>query len=83
MPEVTARAKKIQQAEVLPIYRPGDRLIVELMFVYYEVTVQRCEMRAGSPWLYGVGEGFALAFPAERVRGRLAPGESAGWTDAA
>jgi hypothetical protein len=79
---VKAHAKN-RTADVLPIYRPGDRLLVVLTLVYYEVTVQQVEMRKGGLWLYGAGEGFALAFPAESVRGRLAPGESAGWTDAA
>jgi hypothetical protein len=65
--------------EVRPIYRRGDRVLVELPSGYYVLVVQSSEVVAGDVWLYGKGNDFYLPFPARRVVRRLAPGEVFTW----
>ena len=42
------------KAEVRPIYRKGDRVLVELPFGYCDVIVEGCEVEGGRLRLYGV-----------------------------
>jgi hypothetical protein len=66
-------------AEVRPIYRRGDRVLVELESGFYYLTVLLSEVIAGELWLYGAGPGFVKTFPAGCIVRRLAPGEDITW----
>lgn len=62
-------------AEVRPIYRRGDRVLVELDSGLYDLIIQTSEVVGGELWLYGKGPGFIKTFPAKCVVRRLSPGE--------
>ena len=66
-------------AEVCPIYRKGDRVLVELESGFYDVVIHVSEVIAGELWLYGVGPGFIKTFPAWCIVRRLTPGEDLRW----
>jgi hypothetical protein len=66
-------------ADVRPIYRKGDRVLVELESGFYDLTIQSSEIIAGELWLYGAGPGFIKTFPAGCIIRRLAPGEDINW----
>jgi hypothetical protein len=72
-----------QVAEVRPIYRRGDRVLVKLPFGYCEVVIQGYEMRRGTLWLYGRGPGSLVAFPMKKVRYRPSPYHVLGWPESA
>lgn len=72
-------AKRKRKAEVISLYRAGDRVLVEQLCVCYEVTVRHSEFRDGRLWLYGAGVGCAMVFPAAQVIRRLGPGEAVAW----
>lgn len=69
-----------KRAEVRPIYRKGDRVLVELESGLYDLVIQVSEIIAGELWLYGAGPGFIKTFPAVCVVRRLAPGEDLTWS---
>jgi hypothetical protein len=69
-------------AEVRPIYRKGDRVLVELESGLYELTILSAEVIAGDLWLYATGTGFVKTFPAGCIVRRLAPGEDITWPGA-
>jgi hypothetical protein len=46
---------------VRPIYRKGDRVLVEPPFGYCDVLVEWCEVEGGRLRLYGVCGGWASA----------------------
>jgi hypothetical protein len=69
-------------ADVRPIYRKGDRVLVELDSGFYDLTILLSEVVAGELWLYGAGAGFVKTFPAGRIVRRLAPGEDLTWPGA-
>jgi len=66
-------------AEVRPIFRRGDRVLVKVPFGYCEVTVLRYQVIGGQLWLHGTSAGSTMSFPIHKIRGRLAPNESLGW----
>lgn len=66
-------------AEVRPIYRRGDRVLVELESGFYDLTIQSSEIIAGELWLYGAGPGFVKTFTAGCIVRRLAFGEDFTW----
>ena len=66
-------------AEVRPIYRKGDRVLVELESGLYDLTIRSSEVIAGELWLYGAGPGFIKTFSAECIVRRLAPSEVFAW----
>ena len=66
-------------ADVRPIYRKGDRVLVELESGFYYLTILSSEVIAGELWLYGAGLGFVKTFPAGCIVRRLAPGEDLIW----
>ncbi|MBV8857895.1 MAG: hypothetical protein JOZ02_13255 [Acidobacteria bacterium] len=66
-------------ADVRPIYRKGDRVLVELESGFYDVVIHVSEFIAGELWLYGIGPGFIKTFPAGCIVRRLAPGEALTW----
>lgn len=66
-------------APVASIYRPGDRVLVDYFPGFYEVIIQRSEIKRDGLWLYGVAGAVALSFPARQVAARLAPGEKLDW----
>ena len=66
-------------AEVRPIYRTGDRVLVKIPFGYCEMVVQGFETRDGALWLNGRVWGFYVCFPMRRIKGRLAPYQVMGW----
>lgn len=72
-------AAKGRGAEVRPIYRRGDRVLVEMEDGFYDLTIQLSEIIDGALWLYGAGTGFIKTFPAECIVRRLAPGEDFTW----
>lgn len=75
-------AAKGELAGVRPIYRKGDRVLVELESGLYDLTIQSSEIIAGELWLYGAGPGFVKTFPAGCIVRRLAPGEDLIWPGA-
>jgi len=66
-------------ADVRPIYRKGDRVLVELESGLYDLVIQSAEAIAGEVWLYGAGPRFVKTFPARCIVRRLAPGEDLTW----
>lgn len=76
-------AAKGTLADVRPIYRMGDRVLVKLPFGYCEVVIQSYEVRDGALWLHGLGPGALVSFPMKKVRYRLSPHHILGWPDSA
>jgi hypothetical protein len=66
-------------AEVRPIYRKGDRVLVELPSGYYVLMIQASEVVAGELWFDGESSEFGTSFPARSIIRRLAPGEVFNW----
>jgi hypothetical protein len=66
-------------AEVRPIYRKGDRVMVKLPSGFYVLVIQASEFIAGELWLDGHSAEFGTSFPARCVVRRLAPGENFTW----
>lgn len=64
---------------VRPIYRRGDRVLVELDSGFYDLIIKSSEVIAGEVWLYGAGPAFVKTFTADCIVRRLAPGESLEW----
>lgn len=62
-------------ADVRPIYRLGDRVLVELPSGFYQLVVQSAKIADGELWLDGKAAEFYTTFPARLVIRRLAPGE--------
>lgn len=70
------------EADVRPIYRRGDRVLVELESGFYDLTILSSEIISGELWLYGAGTGFVKTFPAWRIIRRVARGEDLTWPGA-
>ena len=66
-------------AEVRPIYRTGDRVLVELPSGYYVLVIQASEVVADELWFDGESPEFGTSFPARSIVRRLAPGEVFNW----
>jgi hypothetical protein len=66
-------------AEVRPIYRIGDRVLVELESGFYDLIIRSSEIIGRELWLYGEGPGFVKTFPAGCIIRRLARGENFTW----
>lgn len=66
-------------ANVRPIYRREDRVLVELESGLYDLKILLSEIIAGELWLYGAGPGFVKTFPARCIVRRIAPGEDLTW----
>jgi hypothetical protein len=66
-------------AEVRPIYRRGDRVLVELPSGYHVLVIQASETIAGEMWFDGESSEFGTSFPARSIVRRLAPGEVFNW----
>jgi hypothetical protein len=73
-------AAKGELAEVRPIYRRGDRVLVELPSGFYVLTVQSSEIIYGELWLYAKVSGVTMPLPATCIVRRLAPGETFTWS---
>ena len=69
------------KAEVRPIYRKGDRVLVELPFGYGDVVIEGAEVEGGRLRLYGVCGGLGIRFTAEAVVCRLARHQIVSWRD--
>lgn len=65
--------------KVRPIYREGDRVLVEMPSGYYVLVIQASEIIDGELWLDGNSSEFSTSFPARRVIRRLKPGERLTW----
>lgn len=65
---------------VCPIFRKGDRVLVELPPDFYVVLIQSWEIIGGELWLHAKVKGFTIPFPATKVVRRLAPGEVFTWS---
>jgi hypothetical protein len=61
---------------VRPIYRRGDRVLVELPSGKYLLLIEAAEIIGGELWLEGKASEFSKLFPARCVIRRLKPGES-------
>lgn len=58
-------------ADVRPIFRKGDRLLVKFPFGSCEMVVQRHAIKSGRVWLYGMCYGFVVLFFASQVIRRI------------
>jgi hypothetical protein len=72
-------AAKGKIAEVRPIYRTGDRVLVELPSGFHVLVIQASEVVAGELWFDGESSKFGTSFPARSIVRRLAPGEVFNW----
>lgn len=68
-------------AEVRPIYRKGDRVLVEMPFGYCDVIIEGSEVEGGRTRLYGVCGRMGIRFTAEAVVCRLAWDQVLSWRD--
>lgn len=68
-------------AEVRPIYRKGDRVLVEMPFGYCDVIIEGSEFEDGRLRLYGVCGKLAVRFTAEAIVRRLARHQVLSWRD--
>jgi hypothetical protein len=68
-------------AEVRPIYRKGDRVLVELPFGYCDVIIEGSEVEGGRLRLYGVCGGWGIRFTADAVACRLGRHQVLSWKD--
>ena len=66
-------------AEVRPIYRRGDRVMVELPSGFYQLVILSSKIVGGELWLDGEWLGFGTSFPARCIVRRLEPGEAFTW----
>jgi hypothetical protein len=66
-------------AEVRPIYRKGDRVLVKLPSGIYHLVIQSAEIIGSELWLEGKASEFSMSFPAKCVVRRLRPGEPFTW----
>ena len=66
-------------AEVRPIYRRGDHVLVELPSGFYVLVIQASEVVASELWFDGKSSEFGTSFPARSIVRRLAPGEVFNW----
>jgi hypothetical protein len=73
-------AAKGELAGVRPIYRKGDRIVVELSPDVYVLLVQSWEIIGGELWLHAKVGSATIPFPATKVIRRLAPGEIFTWS---
>jgi hypothetical protein len=67
--------------EVRPIYRKGDRVLVELPFGYCDVVVEGSEIKDGRVWLYGACGSLGVRFTPKAVVRRLARHQVVSWRD--
>lgn len=65
-------------ADVRPIYRKGERVLVHLPSGYYGLVIHASDVFDGEVWFYGKGAGI-MPFPSTRIVRRLAPDESLVW----
>lgn len=61
--------------DVRPIYRRGDRVLVELWPWFYILMIESWEVIQDELWLHCKIRDSAIAFPASCVMRRLAPGQ--------
>lgn len=61
---------------VRPIYRRGDRVLVELPSGKYQLMIEAAKIISGELWLEGKASEFSKFFPARCIVRRLMPGES-------
>lgn len=73
-------AAKGKPADVHPIYRKDDRVLVHLPSGYYGLVIHASEVIDGKLWYYGKGLGI-MPFPATSIVRRLAPDEDLIWPD--
>ncbi len=66
-------------ADVRPIYREGDHVLVRLPSGIYHLVIQSAEIIGGELWLAGKAPEFSKSFPARCVLRRLRPGEPFTW----
>lgn len=68
-------------ATVRPIYRRGDRVLVELESGFYVLMIQTSEVIGGELWLHAAGFGFEFgtSFRAKSIVRRLRRGEVLIW----
>lgn len=64
---------------VRPIYRVGDRVLVELPSGFYQMVVQSSRIVGGELWLDGKTSEFYTTFLAKLIVRRLSPGEAFTW----
>lgn len=67
-------------ADVRPIYRNGDRVVVELPPDFYVLLIQSWEIIGGELWLHAKVGSVTIPFQATKIIRRLAPRESFTWS---
>lgn len=70
-----------QAAEVRPIYRKEDRVLVKFPFGSCEVVVQRHAIKSGRVLLYGVCYGFVVPFFTSQVIRRITLHQAFDWAE--
>jgi hypothetical protein len=73
------RVRKVNAADVRPIFRRGDRVLVKIDVVFYDMIIQRQKLIDGVLWLDGEGIGVAASFQLKSIIRRLAPNEIVEW----
>jgi hypothetical protein len=69
------------KAEVRPIYKKGDRVLVKFLTGFCAFVIQECEYREGELWFYGVSCCSMMYFPVASIVGRLGAGEVLSWSN--
>lgn len=62
-------------ADVRPIYRLGDHVLVRLPFGRFELEIRASEVIDGEVWFYGKRACLIIPFPVTRIVRRLIPDE--------
>lgn len=62
-------------ADVRPIYRKGDRVLVHLPLGYYGLVIHASDIIDGEVWFYGRGTDVIMPFPVTKIVRRLTPDE--------
>lgn len=69
------------KAEVRPIYRKGDRVLVKLLTGFCAFVIQEFEYMDRELWFYEVSCCLMMYFPFASVVGRLDAGEVLSWSN--
>lgn len=66
-------ADRVEFADVRPIYRLGDYVLVCLPTGLYQLEIRASEVIDGEVWFYGRSACLIMPFPVARIVRRLAP----------
>lgn len=68
-------ADRVELADVRPIYKPGDCVLVRLPTGLYQLEIRASEVIEGEVWFYGRSACLIMPFPVTGIVRRLAPDE--------